>query len=326
VASFLAWFRFQPKRWKTLRTSKRADVPAAGSAKSYGFAVAGWCTAAVILGGVGAYLYFGANAENLGAQVGSVQLAGSESMRPSVTACAEDFMTRNPQADVIVRGGGSGDGVAALLHGITDIAMASRELTPREREYARSNSIELAVFSVAQDGISIVVNRANPVADLSLSQLRDIFAGRVRNWGDLGTAPGEILPFARAAGSGTALMFGERILGEEPYAASVQRLPTNEAIVSEVASQRESIGYTDLGALKHGGDRVKAVALRADEQSSPAVAAPDTIVSGHYPLSRRLTLVTAGSPLGTAKAFIDFCSSVTGQALFQRAGFVAVKP
>lgn len=121
-------------------------------------------------------------------------------------------------------------------------------------------------------------------------------------------------------------MFGERILGQEQYAASVQRLPTNEAIVSEVASRRESIGYTDLGALKHRGDRVRAVALRADDQSPSVIAAPETIISGHYPLSRRLTLVSAGSPLGTAKAFIDFCSSAAGQALFQKAGFVAARP
>ena len=118
---------------------------------------------------------------------------------------------------------------------------------------------------------------------------------------------------------------GEHILGEEPYAGSVQRLSTNEAIVSNVASQPEGIGYTDLGALKHGGDRVRAVALRADDQSPPVVASPETIISGQYPLSRRLTLITAGSPLGGAKAFIDFCLSATGQALFQRAGFVAAK-
>jgi len=157
-------------------------VPSAGIAKGYGFALAGWCTAAVILATAGAYLYFDSSRANVDSQVGSVQVVGSESMHPSVTACAEDFMTKNPQADVIVKGGGSGDGVAALLHGIADIAMASRELTQREREYARSNSIELAVFAVAQDGISIIVNHANPVADLSLGQLREIFAGRLRNW------------------------------------------------------------------------------------------------------------------------------------------------
>jgi ABC-type phosphate transport system substrate-binding protein len=127
-------------------------VPAAGIAKGYGFAVAGWCVAAVILAGAGAYLYFCASAENLGSPVGSVQVVGSESMHPSVTACAEDFMTRNPQADVIVKGGGSGDGVAALLHGITDIAMASRELTQREREYARSNSIGSRFFPSPRTG------------------------------------------------------------------------------------------------------------------------------------------------------------------------------
>jgi phosphate transport system substrate-binding protein len=301
-------------------------VPSAGIAKGYGFALAGWCTAAVILATAGAYLYFDSSRANVDSQVGSVQVVGSESMHPSVTACAEDFMTKNPQADVIVKGGGSGDGVAALLHGIADIAMASRELTQREREYARSNSIELAVFAVAQDGISIIVNHANPVADLSLGQLREIFAGRLRNWGDLDATQGEIRPFARAAGSGTALMFGERVLGGAAYAASVQRLPTNEAIVSNVASQRDGIGYTDLGALKHGGDRVRPIALRADDQSPPVVASPETIVSGHYPLSRRLTFVTAGNPLGTAKAFTDFCLSATGQALFQRAGFVSAKP
>jgi phosphate transport system substrate-binding protein len=294
--------------------------------KGHGFALVGLCAAALILAGVGAFFYFGGSGDNSAVPTGSVQLVGSESMRPSVTACAEDFMTRNPQTDVIVKGGGSGDGVAALLHGIADIAMASRELTQREREYARANAIELVIFALAQDGISIIVNRTNPVADISLTQLRDIFTGRLRNWSDLGADQGEVLPFARAAGSGTAFMFGERVLGEDVYAASVQRLSTNEAIVSNVALRPESIGYTDLGALKHGGDRVRPVALRADAQSSPVSATSEAVSSGHYPLSRRLTLVTAGNPPGTTKAFIDFCSSAAGQALFQRAGFVPTKP
>jgi phosphate transport system substrate-binding protein len=279
----------------------------------------------VILAGVGAFLYFGGFGENAASQAGSVQAVGSESMRPSVTTCAEEFMMRNPQTDVIVKGGGSGDGVAALLHGIADIAMASRELTQREREYARSNGIEIALVPLALDGVSIIVNPTNPVTELSVTQLRDIFSGSLRRWGEIGAGQGEILPFARAPGSGTAFMFGEHVLGEEPYAASVQRLSTNEAIVAEVAARREGIGYTDLGALKRGGDRVRAVALRADEQPSAVVASPESVSSGHYPLSRRLNLITAGTPLGTAKAFIDFCLSAAGQALFQRAGYIAAK-
>ena len=115
---------------------------------------------------VGAFLYFAGEEKRPASLTGSVQTVGSESLRPSVTACAEDFMTRNPQTDIVVGGGGSGDGIAALLHGIADIAMASRELSQREREYARSKAIELAQFPLALDGVSIIVNRANPVTDL----------------------------------------------------------------------------------------------------------------------------------------------------------------
>jgi phosphate transport system substrate-binding protein len=289
--------------------------------KQHGFTLL-LCAAALMLVCGGAFLYFSHDADDAALLTGSVHVVGSESLRPSVTACAQDFMMKNPRTDVIVRGGGSGDGVAALLHGLTEVAMASRELTQREREYARVNTIALAEFPMALDGVAIIVNRANPLADVSLAQLRDIFAGRLRDWSELGAGHGAIRPFARAAGSGTAFMFGERVLGQETYAASVQRLSTNEAIVAEVAAQRESIGYTDLGALKRGSERVKAIALRADEQSPPVMVSAESIAAGRYPLSRRLILVAAGSLTGVSKAFVDFCQSASGQDLFQRAGFI----
>jgi phosphate transport system substrate-binding protein len=271
------------------------------------------------------YLYLAQPHDDGASQSGSVQVLGSESMRPAVTACAEDFMTRNPDADVIVKGGGSGDGVAALLHGLVDIGMTSRELSERERDYAGGRGFEVSVFAMALDGVTIVVNRANPVTTLRIDQLRDIFTGKIRNWRELEGYDGDIMPFARAAGSGTASLFGERALGEEEYAASVQRLPTNEAIVAEVAARAGAIGYAGLGALRVGGDRVRAVALTAGAQASAVNATPETIIAGTYPLSRKLYLATAGPPLGTAKAFIDFCLSANGQALFQRAGYVSMK-
>jgi phosphate transport system substrate-binding protein len=271
------------------------------------------------------YLYLAQPHDDGASQSGSVQVLGSESMRPAVTACAEDFMTRNPDADVIVKGGGSGDGVAALLHGLVDIGMTSRELSERERDYAGGRGFEVSVFPMALDGVTIVVNRANPVTTLRIDQLRDIFTGKIRNWRELEGYDGDIMPFARAAGSGTASLFGERALGEEEYAASVQRLPTNEAIVAEVAARAGAIGYAGLGALRVGGDRVRAVALTAGAQASAVNATPETIIAGTYPLSRKLYLATAGPPLGTAKAFIDFCLSANGQALFQRAGYVSMK-
>jgi phosphate transport system substrate-binding protein len=281
----------------------------------------------ILVAVVGAIVYFGGAAENAASSSsGSLQVAGSESMRPAVTACAEDFMTRNPQADVIVRGGGSGDGVAALLHGMIDIGMTSRELSQRERDYAGSKGVELATFALALDGVSVIVNGANPLAALGLDQLHDIFSGKIRNWNELAAQEEEILPLARAAGSGTASLFGERVLRDEGYAPAVRYLPTNEAIVAEVGARTGAIGYTGLGALRGGGDRVKAVPLYADSRSAPVAATAEAISSRQYPLSRALFLITAGPPFGTAKAFIDSCLSVSGQALFQRAGYIAIKP
>jgi phosphate transport system substrate-binding protein len=278
-----------------------------------------------VLASTAVYLYFAQPHDGGSSESGSVQVLGSESMRPAVTACAEDFMTRNPDADIIVKGGGSGDGVAALLHGIVDIGMTSRDLSQRERDYAVGRGFAVSVFPMALDGVTIVVNHANPVTALSIDQLREIFTGKIRNWRELEGFDGEITPFARAAGSGTASLFGERALGEEEYGPSVQRLPTNEAIVAEVAAQAGAIGYAGLGALRVGGDKVRAVALTAGVQASPVHATPETIIAGTYPLSRTLYLATAGPPLATAKAFIDFCLSPSGQALFQRVGYVSMK-
>jgi phosphate transport system substrate-binding protein len=277
----------------------------------------------IALAAVAGVLYFSGGAETAG-HTGSVQVAGSETMRPVVTACAEEFMIRNPQADIIVKGGGSGDGVASLLHGLVDIGMASRDLSRRERDYAAAKRIELSAAALALDGIAIVANRANAVRALDLRQLQGIFAGKIRTWREVEGGEGEILAVARAAGSGTASLFGERVMGEEPYAASVKHLPTNEAIVAEVAARPGAIGYTGLGALRSAGDRVEVIALRNDPQATPVAAKPETVRSGAYPLTRSLYLATAGRPPGTAKAFIDFCLSPSGQALFQRAGYVAI--
>ena len=233
---------------------------------------------------------------------------------------------RNPQADIIVRGGGSGDGIAALLHGLIEIGMASRELSRRERDYADSQGIKLAVTGLALDGVTVIANRANAISALDIDQLRGIFVGKIRNWRELGGGDTEIIAFARAPGSGTAALFGDRVLGDEAYAASVRRLSTNEAIVAEVATRPGAIGYADLGASRGAGDRIKVLPLRIDPETAPVLPTSDAIRSGSYPLARTLYFGTAGNPSGAAKAFLDFCLGPRGQALLRRAGYVEMKP
>lgn len=253
---------------------------------------------------------------------GSVQVVGSETMRPVVSACAEEFMTRNPRADIVVKGGGSGDGVASLLHGIVEIGMVSRELSKREREFAAGKGTELVLTNLALDGVAVIVHRSNPVTALDLAQIRDLFAGKVAAWSDVGGAGEEIAAFARADGSGTAALFGDRVLDGNPYAASVQRLSTNEAIVAEVAKRPGAIGYTGLGALRGVGDSVRVVPLRATTDARPVLPAAETIRAGIYPLARALVFGTLGPPAGPTKAFLDFCTGDGGRPLLQKAGYV----
>jgi phosphate transport system substrate-binding protein len=300
-------------------------VPVGGGSGSSGIVRLAMYTTPLVLAVLTAVIYFGGGADSSArGQTGSVQVAGSETMRPVVAACAEDFMVRNPQADIIVKGGGSGDGIAALLHGLVDIGMASRDLSDRERDYAVARGIELSQQGLALDGITIIVNRTNTFAGLSVDQLRDIFAGKIRTWRELEGADTEIAVFARAPGSGTASLFADRVLGEGTYAESAQRLPTNEAIVAAVGARPEAIGYTSLGALKGASERVKVVALRPNPDSEPVAPTQDSILARTYPLTRTLWLTTAGKPSGTALAFVEFCSSTSGQALLQRAGYVAI--
>jgi len=279
--------------------------------------------APILVAAFAAFLYFGGDA-SASAQSGSVQVVGSETVRPVMTACAEEFMTRNPHSDIIVRGGGSGDGIAAILHGITDIGMTSREITQREHDFAVSKGIDLSTVDLARDGVTVVVNRANSVDALDFDQLRDVFTGKTRNWRELGGADAEIILYARAAGSGTSSLFEERVLGERPYDRSVQRLATNEAIVAEVAARPGALGYTGFAASRGAGDRLKAVALRKDPQAAPVTPSAETILTGNYPLARTLHLGVAGKPAGTVRGLLDFCTSTHAQALIQRAGYVAI--
>lgn len=270
-----------------------------------------------------AFLYFGVDRASSSLQTGSVQIVGSETIRPILSACAEDFLARNPQADVIVKGGGSGDGIAAVLHGIADIGMTSRVLSNAERQFASSKGIELSVNELALDGVSIIVGQGNRIAALDFTQLRDIYSGRIRNWRELSGPDLEIMVYGRATGSGTAALFAERILDGGAYSPLVKQLATNEAIVAEVAARPGALGYTGFGALRTGGERIRPVAVRADVNAAAVAPAPESIRTGSYPLARALYLAVPGKPAGAVKAFLDFCGGAGGQVLIQRAGYVA---
>jgi len=226
----------------------------------------------------------------------------------------------------MVQGGGSGPGIAALLHGTVDIAMASRELSDQEQHYAARQGLEVRTFEVALDGITVVVQADNPVESLTLEQLRGIFAGSLQRWQEVGGVPQAIIVLSRMPGSGTAELFRQRVLDGADYSGTVQQMPTNEALVTAVASHPWAIGYTGFGAVRVARGQVKPVALQASPQASPVVPTPETIRAQRYPLARLLHVYTVTEPTGSVKEFIDFCRSPRGQELVQKAGYLTIAP
>ena len=253
----------------------------------------------------------------------TVQIVGSETMRPLIAACAEAFMATNPDADIIVRGGGTGDGIASVLHGIGDAAMASRQLDANEKEFVRGKGIELVASSIALDGVALVVHRDNPVRALTLSQIREIFSGDATDWRAFGGPSMRISPALRAAGSGTARLFEEAIaLGSR--AQSGKDFATNEEIVGEVARDVSAIGYTGLGALRLAKDKVVPIGIITEGHATAIRPDEVNIRSGTYPLTRQLLLLAPAPVPPTIIGLIEFCSGAYGSTLIERMGYLPV--
>jgi len=249
-------------------------------------------------------------------QEGALQVRGSDTMLQISTSWAEAFMTANPKIQIAVTGGGSGTGIAAMINGTIDIANASRKIKDKEIEDAKANGVEPLEHVVAKDGISIVVNPANPVRDLTMEQIKDIYTGVVTNWKDVGGPDNDITLCARDNSSGTYGFFQKHVLMKEDYSPKALNLQSNSAIVEEVAQNEFAIGYIGLGYLVDAGEKVAAVAVDGVSPNNESVA------SGEYKIARGLQMYTNGEPEGLPKAFLDFIMSEEGQKIVSDEGFV----
>lgn len=259
---------------------------------------------------------------------GSIQIKGSDTMVNLGQAWAEAFMARYPKVQVAVTGGGSGTGIAAMINGTTDIAESSRQMKPEEIQAAERNGIEPKEFKVGLDGLAVVVNPVNPVNELTMDQLRDIFMGKITNWKEVGGSDAKIVVLSRESNSGTHVYFKEHVLrrgnekGPEEFAPSALLMPSSQAIADEVATNPAAIGYYGLGYVT---PKQKALAI-APQAGAPAVTpSVETVVNGSYPISRPLFMYTRGEPTGVVKAFIDFVLSDDGQRIVLELDFVPIR-
>ena len=254
-----------------------------------------------------------------------VTIKGSDTMVHLVSNWAESFMQQNPGTEVSVTGGGSGTGIAALLNGTTDICAASREIRDKESKLAVQKGIQPNEIVVARDGIAVVVNPDNPVSELTVEQLGNIFTGESRRWSAVGGPDEEIIVLSRESSSGTYVFFQEKVLKRQDFMQGAKLLPATSAIIQAVSTDRLAIGYVGLGYAAGAEDRVKIIAVKADDPSPAVVPSAETIRSGQYPIARPLYLYVNGQPRGTVKQFVDFCLSGDGQEIVEQTGYVAVR-
>ena len=254
-----------------------------------------------------------------------ITVKGSDTMVHLVSTWAEVFMKENPGLEVSVTGGGSGTGIAALLNGTTDICAASRNIKEKETTLASQKGIAAKEIVVARDGIAVIVNPANPIAELTVEQIGKIFTGATTRWDQVGGQDEGIEILSRESSSGTYVFFQEKVLNKKDYAQKAKLMPATSAIVQSVASNKNAIGYVGLGYAIAAKDKIKVLAVKADDSSASVIPSEQTVKSGEYEIARPLQLYTNGEATGVVKKFIDFCLSSQGQEIVTQTGYVTVQ-
>ena len=239
---------------------------------------------------------------------GTVATDGSTSMEKVVGALGEAFMEANPDTTFTYNPTGSGSGIQAVQEGRCDIGLSSRALKDAEKEAGLTETV------LAYDGIAMIVNPANPVEDLSLEQIADIYTGKITNWSEVGGNDSQIVLIGREAGSGTRGGF-EEIVGVVDACQYRQELSSTGDVITTVAQNPDAIGYASLAAVK---DTVKALKVAG---VTPTEA---TVKDGTYTIQRPFVLATkTGEKLNdVAQAFFDYATSADASEIITAAGAV----
>jgi phosphate transport system substrate-binding protein len=252
-------------------------------------------------------------------------IKGSDTMVHLTSEWAEAFMNDYPEMNVSVTGGGSGTGIAALINGTTDICIASREIKEDEKRLAEQKGISPVELPVAQDAIAVIVNPDNPVNELTMEQMKEIFSGAASNWNHItGGLDRPIFVLSRESSSGTYVFFQERVLSKLDYTHRARLMPGTSAVVQNVSADMWSIGYVGLGYALEAIDQVKIIRVKIDEKSPPVIPSEESARKAEYPIARLLYFYTNGNPQGLVKKFIEFCLSNKGQKIVSETGYVKI--
>jgi phosphate transport system substrate-binding protein len=270
-----------------------------------GMAIAGAMMVAVLLSGGAA-----SAAEDL-------VMDGSTTVGPIAKAFAEYYMENNPGVNITVSESGSGNGAKSLINSTCDIANMSRFMKESEFAAAVEAGVTPVAHIVALDGIAVIVHPSNPLKEITLGQLKDIYQGKIKNWSQLGGPNVDVVAISRDTNSGTYETFEGIVMEKEKMAQGIEYVGSNGAVRSRVQSTQAAIGYVGVGFLDRS---VKGLAVEGIMPST------ETVKTGEYAISRPLFMLTNGVPKmgSTLWKFINLYLSGKGQEIVEEIGFVPV--
>jgi len=239
---------------------------------------------------------------------------GSTTVLPVMQKTAENFMAINPDVSLVISGGGSGNGIKALTDGLCQIAMSSRDMKANEIQLAKSKGINPVRIPIAVDALLPIVHPSNSVVQLSADQLRDIYAGKITNWKEVGGADKKIAVISRDTSSGTYETWDEKIMNKEKVAPFALLQASNGAVVQAVSKNPNAVGYIGFGYLDKSVKGLNIGDLKAT---------PESALSDQWPIARELYIFTNGEPKDTIKKLVDYLlDPQKGQKAVLEVGFI----
>jgi phosphate transport system substrate-binding protein len=248
------------------------------------------------------------------AWAGNIVIKGSTTVLPIAQKVAEAYMKENPDISISISGGGSGNGIKAIIDGTTDIATSSRFIKDEEVQLATTKGYYPVPFAVAYDCIVPVVHPSNTVSDLTLDQLKAIYKGEIKNWNQVGGPNQPIVVVSRDTSSGTYEVWEEKVLKKERVYPGALLQASSGAVAQTVAKNKNAIGYVGVGYINKD---LKPTTVNG------VVGSAETTLNGKFPISRPLYMFTNKWPMDDIAKFINYIQHPEkGQKLVKDAGFV----
>jgi len=238
-----------------------------------------------------------------------------------VPQLAEAYRAKTPGIVFEIAAEGSTTGIAAITDGTADIGMSSRRARPTEISTALAKGVTMKPCVVSYDAIAVIVNESNPLTQMTMRQVEQIFAGDVKDWSVVGGNAGPFSIYTRNTSSGTYQDWKDLAMKKRDYASSSQKMAGNEQIAAEVGKNPAGIGYVGIAYKEAQGVKVLAILLKDGSLVRPEVA---TVHNKTYPYARPNFFYTNGEPSGLAGQFIDYLLSAEGQEIVAKSGFVPV--